>query len=631
MAQWDMTDYMRTDGGEVSREAPQTVEELTSLLLARFDYADAYRKQWDEKAQDWWKLYIGWREQFAEDDPRRFRSNIHVPRPYEVLDTYRARLVKSFFGQRPYFDFLPQPSGSAPMNQQLMELNERKAQLAASLVDQQLEKNEIVPLWYEFVTNFLVFPAAVLAVGWRYEEKTVLRRIETPTIDPYTGRLTMTLTTQAVPQVIWDGNELSIVAWEDQWCDPRGADIDKARFFFHRELLTRDQLESKIALLERAGIGEAFPLDWETVQKQGEHLLGEGKWERFSAVGISDPGGDHWAVGEKPGNVVEVLHYWTNDDYGMLINRHSLAWYGANPYWRHGSKPYILCSFEPVTGQPYGISAMQTIEYLAHEVNTQRNQRIDALSFTINAMRKVRRSADIDQNQLIPRPGGIVEVDELDDVADMPMQGIPQSAYLEESLIKQDMENALGTPPVVRGVSASGRETATEIAAKQSNAGIRFEVKIAVYQVKAINRLARLMDLNNQQFIDTAQWVQVYGAEQLMQWQQVEPFMLIGERDYRPAGSNIDPAANREIRRQQIMQLMEIIWKLNIPYVNRYELFRDLIDTFDLRNPSKIILPWQELMQMAQQVPGVGPPAPTEAAPIEAAPPNVIPLRRQPG
>ena len=36
--------------------------------------------------------------------------------------------------------------------------------------------------------------------------------------------------------------------------------------------------------------------------------------------------------------------------------------------------------------------------------------------------------------------------------------------------------------------------------------------------------------------------------------------------------------------------------------MNRYELFRALVDTFDLRNTAKIVIPYEELMeQMMQQ------------------------------
>jgi hypothetical protein len=622
----------------VGVDTSPTQEELRALLVGRFTYADGYRSQFDERAIDSYKLYIGYREQIT--DPKlQGRSNLHIPRPYEELDALRARLVKSFFGSRPYMDFLPVPQPTQAMSPELQSQNEQKAQVAASLVDQQLERNGIVGKWYEFVTNFLIFPAAMMAVGWRYERRPVKRRVPqpvysfdsygnmVPAVDPMTGQPQTQLVMQQTEEVVWDDNEISVLDWGDFWVDPRGKDVDSARFIFHREWLTREQIEEKLQLLAESENGEVFPVDWEALEGEGAHLE-EGKWERLSAVGVAaDPGGDHWATGEKPGKPFEVLHYWTDDNYGLLINRHTLAFWGANPFWRHGKKPYILCSYDPLPGEPYGLSAMQVIEHLAHELNTLRNQRIDATSLVLNPIILKRRGSDINDD-VVFAPGAVWEVDDPNEVAPFLMPDVKASSYTEESVVKQDMENALGVAAVVRGVDPGNRQTATEIATKQTNAGVRFEVKIALYQACAVNRLAALMDMNNQQYIDAPRYVQIYGAEAMAQWQMVQPGDLIGERDYRPAGANLDPAANREIRRQQLLQLVEMAWKLNVPYFERYELIRQLVDTYELRNPAKVLIPYQELMrqqmmmmqqqqQMAAQQAMMG----AQGPPMQQAPP----------
>jgi hypothetical protein len=353
-------------------------------------------------------------------------------------------------------------------------------------------------------------------------------------------------------------------------------------------------------LLETEG-GTVFDINWEDIGDNADSLQ-EGKWERLSAVGVAtDPGGDHWGDGEKPGKPYEILHYWTDDNYGFLINRNTLAFWGDNPFWRHGKKPYILCSYDPLPGEPYGLAAMQVIEHLSHELITMRNQRIDNVSMVLNRMFLVKRGADIDPSQLKTRPHGYIEVDNLDDIAPLVMPDVTASSYQEEAITKQDMENALGVAAVVRGVDPGSKQTATEIVTKQTNAGVRFEVKIALYQCLAVNRLAMLMDCNNQQFVDSARYVQVYGAEQMAQWQLTQPGDLIGERDYRPAGANLDPAANREYRQKQIMTLIEMVWKLNIPFANRFELWCDLVETLELRNPQKVTIPYEELMQQQMQ------------------------------
>jgi len=218
-------------------------------------------------------------------------------------------------------------------------------------------------------------------------------------------------------------------------------------------------------------------------------------------------------------------------------------------------------------------------------------------------MWKVRRGADIDESELVSRPHGIIFVDQPDDVTEISFSDVPSSAYIEGNVIERDMENALGVPPVVRGVDPSRQETATEIVTKSSSAGIRFDVKIMLFEELGIKRLAMLMDLNNQQFLDQSRVVRLFGEDASMKWVMVEPGDLIGERDYMPSGSNVDPAANKELRRQQLIQLMAIA--ANNPYIDRYELTKMLIQSFDVRNVERLLLPRevveQQMAQMALQ------------------------------
>lgn len=77
----------------------------------------------------------------------------------------------------------------------------------------------------------------------------------------------------------------------------------------------------------------------------------------------------------------------------------------------------------------------------------------------------------------------------------------------------------------------------------------------------------------------------------------VQPGELVGEHDYRPSGSNVDPAANREVRRQQLFQMIEMAARLQLPYVKLRELIREWFATFDLRNPEKFLMSDEEIQQ----------------------------------
>lgn len=561
-------------------------------LLSLFTYADGHREQFVKEARECYRLYMGEPESVVEG-----RSNLFIPRTYEEVDTIRARMVKSFFSTRPYIDFNPSPTANA--TPETMAANSEKGILAASILSTQLDRNKIVQVFYNFVTDFLIKPASILQVGWRYETKEVERGVPILRQHPFTGEWYNDFQMVIEDAVIWDDNEITNVEFTDFWVDPRGKDLDEARYVFHREFLTREQIESRLELLERGQWGQVYELDWEAIA--GASTQTEGVHEFMEEAGLSTESSDAFMNANRGSKMAlyEVLHYWTDKDHAIILNRCALAFDGQNPYEKHGKKPFVVATFEPLSNQFYGLSAVKIIKHLQAELNTNRNQRIDNVSFVLNRMWKVRKSANLRDDELISRPHGKIEVNNLDDIEPIITPDVTASAYNEESIIKQDMENVLAVPSVVRGVSSSKDETATEVVTKSSNAGIRFDTKIMVYECMSIERLAYLCDCNNQQFMDAARVARIYGMDGPDQWRMVDPMDIQGEWDYTPSGSNTDPAANREVKRQQFTQLMTVAQ--NIPFIKQYELVKLWLGTFDIRDVNKILKSPEEMAYEQQQ------------------------------
>ena len=568
----------------------QTSDKATEIL-SMFADAESNRRKYDDKAVDYYKLYRGYRSPLSEE--LQGRSNLHIPMTYEHVDTWRSRLLKVFFGPtRPWFDFIPQPREGRDV-----DANEEKAKIASALNDMQLEKNSVVSLFYDWFTCLMIFPAAIASVGWRHETR-MRKRKEPLTLNLFGVEIpTKILRAVENEEVVWDDNEIQLVDFFDFWPDPRGTNIDTCRYVFQREWATKTALEAKLELLEGSGTGQVFTPDWDELKGIGSGLE-EGRYERMSAVGFPSTGTQSSDEKYPP---YELLHYWTDDEHYILVNRKQIVYSGENPYW-HGKKPFIRGVFDPLPNEFYGLSGVGVIEHLQHELNTNRNQRIDNVSFVLNRMWKVKSGADIDDSELISRPHGIIHVDNPDDVTPLEVIDITSSSYQEEMKIRQDAENALAVPAVVRGVDTPSRETATEASLKSSNASVRFDLKIMLYEDMGIKRLINLMDQNSQQFFTKPRMVKLFDEEQFDKWQMADPGDILGEWDYRPAGASTDPASNKEVRRQQLMQLAEYAAQSQSPYIKRDEIERELIRSFDLRNPEKFIKTDEELMQEQMQM-----------------------------
>jgi hypothetical protein len=138
-----------------------------------------------------------------------------------------------------------------------------------------------------------------------------------------------------------------------------------------------------------------------------------------------------------------------------------------------------------------------------------------------------------------------------------------------------------------------------------------------LYEALCLKRMAYLMDCNNQQFLDTSRVVRVFGPMGV-EWMTVHPWEIIGEHDYLPAGSSVEPIANKEVRRQQLNEVMQIILQTQNPYVDLYELTKMWLESYDIRNVEKLLRKPEAGAQFPLPAPA-SLPKPAEAGPEQVA------------
>ena len=579
-------------------------QKTTTELKSLFNSFDSYRQQWEEEAIESYKLYYGYKEETDDN-----RANIHIPRTYEIVDTLRSRIVNAFFQKKPYIEFVPLPD---KQSRDSLEKAEVKSNIASGLVEEQLEKNDIASKYYDYITSLLIFPAAIMGVGWRYEEKLINKKVPVPEwANPDYGRPYKTgnfiYERRKSEEVIWDDNELTNVDFFDFWPDPKASDLEDCRGVFHREIITFKDLKNKLEYLDQLNEGVIYPVDFQEILEESPLDRTEGREKRMSEVGRSVDMGLKYYNSEDPelkeNTKFEILHYWEDDRHAMLLNREEALYDGPSPYWRHHKIPFVVESYERLPNEFYGLSAVDIISDLQHEENAIHNQRSDNVNMILNKMWKVRRGTNIDESELISKPHNIIHVDNMEDVMPFEMEDVAASSFEQQNIVGSSAENALAATPIVRGAEGRRSKTATEAAQQSSNAGMRFQVKINLFNELGITRMVELMDLNNQQFIDTERIVKM-GEEESIEWKTVKPGEIIGNFDYRPAGPNVDPAANKEIRREQLSQMMSFLMEAGIPFVDYHKLVKEWLESFDITNSQKFIMPeeqWQQQQQMQAQ------------------------------
>ena len=567
------------------QEKSYNKDEITEQLLEIFSYYRSFRQQYEKRALRDYGQYVGYVEEIADK-----KANVHIPKAYQVIDTLRSHIVANFFHKRPYINFIPSPAEAGALSS--LAANEEKAKVAAALVDEQLELCSIQREFYDFVSSILVYPAGILGVGWRYEQERVRRKARLPVVNgegDYTGSHAWGLLETL--ETVYDDNEVINIDFFDFWTDPEASRFSEARGCFHREFVTFEELEEKVEQLEALREGILYPLDMDRIREEVDHG-DDGLRRRPSSPAVSLQEVDPYLQSRderlSAKSNVELLHYWERDRHAILVHRVEPLYDGPNPYWRHGELPFCLASYDRLPNEIYGLSAMQIIHDMQEEINTLHNQRLDNASLNINNMWLRTRGSDISEEQLVSRPNGIIDVDNPDDLQPLKKNPLPQEAFVAEETLNKDLEDSLGTPPTIRGVEGHVRQTATEVSTTTDNALGRFESKIRLLEESVINRMARQMDLNNQQFISDTRLARI-NVENEEEWREVRPEDLVGEFDYSPARNTTDLAANKEIRREQLSEVINMMLRAGVPFMDYPALIMEWLETLDLQNPDKFL------------------------------------------
>jgi hypothetical protein len=574
-------------------------------LLRLFEIAKHHRAQREERALEFYKLYVGYRnladKETQEEHDDADGSSLHIPLVYRVVDTLRARMLKSLCSARPWIDFLPKPL--TVLDLQRIDIITENAKYAAAQLDTQIEENDGYMKFYEYITDMLIFPAAIMSIGWHYEtrEATVQQEVTEIKVDPATGAPVSVGTgiykDVEIEEPYIDRNELANVDWWDFWYDPRGgANLDTWRFCWHREYKTREEWEEYFDQLKERNEGTVFEVDWDKVY-EGTDDAGETgtRWTRQTETGLGHESEDQIA---KDQQLIAGYHYWTPKYHGIILNEVEIGYYGKNPY-KHGKLPFIHQSTEPLPREPQGMSVAQLLEDHQHELNTSANQLIDAVNMIINRMYKARKESGLTDSDFVSRRGGVVWLDRMDDADVFQQAPIDAAIFQQRALHEKDAQDTVAASDVAMGGEERPGVTATEITTRNTGMSVRYEEKIMYFECAGFKRLAYIGDQNNQQFLEGEKVAKFYDdSGSPPTWGATNDEQRKGEHEYRPAASAVDPSANKEIRRGQGMQLLEVAAKTQNPYIKLDVLTKEVLHSFDLKNPDAMLRTEEEVMQL---------------------------------
>ena len=542
-------------------------------VIQDFNDSNAYQENAFKLFQDCYKMY---RAHIEAENMREDGSNLFIPYIFNIVENAYPKIVKSLFSVRPYIPFMPVNSNDAD--------SARKAENMTKLVEWELDNKMKGRLVYNnILRSACMYGTAISKQTWKLEERPVVKRTEVVgyQTDPETG-LTVSVTSMQpteTREITYDAPFMQNIELQDFFFDPYGTDIDNCEYVIHRYWLPMHKI------ISMADSGQ-LDIDEGTIKKKLTAIGRQSENDKSSVINM----------GQKPSrsNEVEVLEYWTNDIKCIVLNKTLVALVTPNPYW-HKRKPFSKWECVPVSGEFYGIGIIEMCRQLQIELNTTRNQRIDNVSFALNRMFTILRTANIDTTQLRSRPNGFIEVDDHGDIKELPINEVKASSYTEETVIKNDMDVTSGVYNYTRGEPADRRETATTASILAQAGNDRFESQVLQIGWGGFSDSALQLAWLNRQYITVDTEIAVVGDDGKQSTAMVNQDDIDVDLQIIPTPSSLFSAANKQIQQNVLVQLANIM--VNNPNVNQEEFLKRVFEAFDFTDPEKLLVSNQPTQQ----------------------------------
>lgn len=564
-------------------------EQIIEQVTSDFKNSENYQQAYFERFKKYYQMY---RAYTLEEDKREDGSNLFIPYIFNIVENAFPKITKSLFSVRPYLPYMP-------VNKKDPEAA-RKANNMTSLVEWELDNKMRGRIVYnEILRNTCMYGCGISKQTWKLEERTVVKRVDVTEMqtDEESG-LTVSVTSKRpdeVVETVYDAPIMTNVPLEDFFFDPYATDIDNAAYCIHRYYLP---MHTVLDMCNKAQLTISVA-DLKSKIESGTSTSNE--YDKSQNIGLS----------AKPTrkNEIEVWEYWTNDIKCLVLNRSIVGLVVNNPYW-HRRKPFSKWECVPVSGEFYGIGIVEMCTQLQMELNTTRNQRIDNVSYALNRMYTILRTANIDTTQLKSRPNGFIEVDDHNDLQEISVHEVKDSGFAEETIIKNDMDVTSGVYNYTRGEPADRRETATTASILSQAGNDRFESQVLQIGWGGFSDSALQLAWLNRQYIDTETEITVVGDNGKSEDVTITQEDIDIDLQIIPAPSSLFSAANKQIQQNSLVQLANIL--VNNPYVNQTEFLKRVFDAFDFSNSEAL------LQQNVQATPAVTPAATTDTTvPVE--------------
>ncbi len=493
-----------------------------------------------------YKLYVAYNGD-RQREIQSWQANIFVPYVQATVETLMPRVLDA----RPEFSVIgrtEEDTVKGEKQQQLADFFWEQAQMDRTSED--------------FTRATMIYGTGFLQVSWKKDVRT-LKFLKSKDISKKPEW-------KEEERVFYDG---PMCEWVDNyalWYDWHNTDIKSKQFFFKRLVLTEDEIKRRYpgADKKRLDMALASPggdlTDYAAIRQQVRST--HDKIVKGAQATFGGSTGDKYTHSNQNGiEMYEVFEWFRpfKDSYAVII--------GANhvPIFKNGEMPipfdfkeapFVAAQYLKIPGEFEGYGLPLILENPQIMLNMVKNQRLDAATLSIHKMWVVNPLANIDKNQLVTRPFGIIYSIDPNGVKEIQFSDLKASAYKEEEMLKGDMRYSSGVDDFSMGVGG-GASSATEVRHLRESTLER--VRLFVNHLgDAYSDVLRYWMSMSRQLMTKEMTLRIIGADGAELYPIIEKDDLMGIFDYR---AKVLPsiAGQQDVNKKQAMDLFQLLSQID--------------------------------------------------------------------
>ncbi|MFA7301815.1 MAG: hypothetical protein WC069_05915 [Candidatus Shapirobacteria bacterium] len=558
--------YTRFNTYSPSDYGPEEVAFQSKFHLQMNDARNYFLRVIKPRLDRSYKLYIAYNGD-RQLQIKNWQSNIFVPYVQAVVETLMPRVLDA----RPDFSVQARNQADQFKTEKQQQLNEYLWELS------QMDK-----IAEDVVRSSLVYGTGFLQAFWKKDVRTHKFLKSKDLLKKKYEWKEESRTFYDAPAAEWVDNYTL-------WYDWHNTERQNKQYWFKRLVLTAPEIKKKYpnADPDRLQLALNNPggdlSDYASIRvqvKQNSDLTVKGV-NSFNGPAYGFGSDKYNTFGDPDLQMYEVFE-WTQpfaDCYSVHVGG---SW---TPILKNGWMPipydfkeanFIDFPYLKVPGEFEGYGLPMILENPQIMMNMIKNQRLDAATLSIHKMWIVNPLANINKEELVTRPFGIIYSVDPNGVREVQFSDIKASAYKEEDLLKADMRYASGVDDFSMGAGGSAG-SATEVRHLRESTLERVRLFINHLGNGFADLMRYWMDMERQ-FFTKDMTIRIIGDDGKELFPLIEKEDLCGKFDYK---AKVLPsiAGQQDVKKKQDMDLFQLL--INLPFVDPQKLTQKVIQDWD--------------------------------------------------